>query len=108
MSMLILLIPQVASSVRVTPAGRDPTAKVRASLISSHYIVTASEAWWRRDNTFAFHSYGLGSIPTLGCMWDVFHPSQPMPSGFPLRRAQNCSVWNRLIRPTDLARTCSG
>ena len=47
-------------------------------------------------------------------MWDVFHPSQPMPSGFRLRvsynlrRVQNCSDWNCLIRPTGLARTCSG
>ena len=32
------------------------------------------------------------------------------PSGFSstLRRAQNCSIWNLLIRPTGLARTCSG
>ena len=32
------------------------------------------------------------------------------PSGFSstLRRARNCSVWNCLIRPTGLARTCSG
>ena len=44
----------------------------------------------------------------------VFHPSQPMPGGFPLgfsstlRRARNCSDWNHLIRSTGLARTCSG
>ena len=53
---------------------------------------------------FASLCYDLGS--TLGCMWDVFHPSQPMPGGFSLefsstlRRAQNCSIWNCLIRPT--------
>ena len=38
--------------------------------------------WWRRGNTFASQRYGPGSTP--GCMWDVFHPSQPMPGGFPL------------------------
>ena len=49
------------------------------------------EAWWHRGNMFTSHHYGLGS--TVGHMWDVFHPSQPMPSGFPfgfsstLRRA---------------------
>ena len=36
-------------------------------------------------------------------MWDVFHPSQPMPGALEfsstLRRAQNCSDWNCLIRP---------
>ena len=57
------------------------------------------EAWWHRGNTFASHHYGLGS--TLGCMWDVFHSSQPMPGGFPLgvffHPLRN---WNRLIRPT--------
>ena len=30
----------------------------------------------------ASHRYVLGS--TLGRMLDVFHPSQPMPGGFPL------------------------
>ena len=42
-------------------------------------------------------------------MWDVFHPLQPMPGGFPLgffRRARNCSDWNHLIRLTGLAGTC--
>ena len=40
--------------------------------------------WWRRGSTFTSHCYGLGSTPTMGHMWDVFHPSQPMPGGFPL------------------------
>ena len=50
------------------------------------------EACWRRDSTS--HRYGLGSTPNPGRMWNVFHPSQPMPGGFPLgfsstlRRAQ--------------------
>ena len=63
-------------------------------------------------NTFASHHYGPCSTP--GCIWDVFHPSQPIPGGFPmgfsstLRRAWNCTDWNRLIRPASLARTCSG
>ena len=57
-----------------------------------------------RGNTFASHCYDPGS--TLGRMWDVFHPSQPMAGGFPwgfsstLRRAWNCSIWNHLIRLT--------
>ena len=41
-----------------------------------------TEAWWRCGNTFASHRYGPGSTP--GHMWDIFHPSQPMPGGFPL------------------------
>ena len=41
-----------------------------------------TEAWWRRSSTFASYRYGPGSTP--GCVWDVFHPSQPMPCGFPL------------------------
>ena len=36
------------------------------------------------SNTFASRCYGLGLILTVGYMWDVFHPSQPMPGGFPL------------------------
>ena len=73
-----------------------------------------TQAWWRRGNMFTSHRYDLGSILTPGCMWDVFHPSQPMPGGFPLgfsstfRRAWNCSDWNHLLRPTGLARDCSG
>ena len=41
-----------------------------------------SGSYWRRGNIFASHRYGLSS--TLDHMWDVFHPSQPMPGDFPL------------------------
>ena len=52
-------------------------------LCGSFYAATlAVEALWRRGNTFASNRYSL--VSTLGCMWDVFHPSQPMPGGFPL------------------------
>ena len=69
----------------------------------------------KRFNTFASHCYSLGSSPgcclglTLGHMWDLFRPSQPMPSAFPLPPSEGLEIdWNRLIRPTSLARTCSG
>ena len=41
-------------------------------------------AFFKRRDAFASHRYGLGSTLTLGHMWDIFHPSQPMPGGFPL------------------------
>ena len=44
--------------------------------------VLTLKAWWHCGNMFASHRYSLGSTPS--CMWDVFHPSQPMPGGFPL------------------------
>ena len=56
----------------------------------------------------------VGWTLSLGHIWGVFHPHSQclvvFPSGFSstLRKAQNCSVWNRLIRPTGLARTSSG
>ena len=43
-----------------------------------------TEAWWRRGNTLASHHYDLGLTLSPGRMWDVFHPSQPIPGGFPL------------------------
>ena len=52
---------------------------------SSFYnICWHTEAWWRRGNTFASHRYSLDLTLTPGHMWDVFHPSQLMPGGFPL------------------------
>ena len=36
-------------------------------------------------NTFASHGYGQVRLQLWDRMWDVFHPSQPMPGGFPLR-----------------------
>ena len=78
------------------------------------------EAWWRRGNTFASHRYGLSSSPGWCCGWCLGSAVDHMwvsftlhsqclvvfPSGFSstLRRALNCSVWNRLIRPIGLAR----
>ena len=41
-------------------------------------------SWWHRGNTFTSHRYGLGLTLIPGHMWDVFHPSQLMPGGFPL------------------------
>ena len=63
------------------------------SVIFSHCCLkVTTEAWWRSGNTFASYRYSLSSSPhgccmvlTLTHMWDVFHPSQPMPGGFPLR-----------------------
>ena len=77
------------------------------------------EAWWRRGNTFTSHRYGPGSSP--GCCLGLTLSSCGMsftlhsqclvvfPLGFSstLRRAGNCSNWNRLIRLTGLVRTCS-
>ena len=75
-------------------------------------------------HTFTSHRYGLSLSPscccdwclgsTLGNMWDVFHPSQPMPGSFPLGvffHPQNCSKLFHLEQShilTGLARTCSG
>ena len=74
--------------------------------------------WWLLSAFYpkmvTSHRYGPGFDSDSGPHVDGFHPSQPMPGGFPLgvsstlRRAQNCSIWNRLIKPTGLARTCSG
>ena len=48
---------------------------------------------WHRGNTFPSHRYDLClspcccySVSLTPCRtWDVFHPSQPMPDGFPWR-----------------------
>ena len=50
-------------------------------------------AWWG-----ASMAGGGGLVWQGACMWCVFHPSQPMPGGFPLgfsstlRRARNCLI----------------
>ena len=68
--------------------------------------------WWGHGYMFASHHYSLGSTPS--CMLDVFCLHSQCFVVFPLgfsstfRRAWNCSYWNCLIRPTGLARTCSG
>ena len=86
------------------------------------------EAWC--SNTFASHLCGLGLTLTLGCMWDVFHPSQPMSGGFPLGvffhtqkgsklfclelshkaswPGQNSSGWRKINGFTELYRTRRG
>ena len=90
--------------------GRKP--KIRLDMLQSNQ--KQGGLGWCHGNTFASHRYGPGSTLSPNHMWDVFHPSQPTPGGFllgvssTLRRARNCSVWNRLIRSTGLARTCSG
>ena len=56
------------------------------------------EAWWRRGNMFASHCYGLGSTLIPGPRWDVFHPSQPMPGGFPHRVFFHAQKGSKLFR----------
>ena len=50
-----------------------------------HFAETAKFPITGAVVTRSSYHYGLGSTPTPSHMWDVFHPSQPMPGGFPLR-----------------------
>ena len=70
-------------------------------------------ACWRRGNTFAA-SHRYGPDLTLGDMWDVFHPSQPKPDGFPLGVFFHPQKGSKLFhlepshKADGLARTCPG
>ena len=79
------------------------------------FVLFHTFTWWHHGNTLASHHCSLGLTPLwlrAACGMSFTIQSQCLvvfPSGFSstLRRAWNCSNWNRLTRPTGLARTCS-
>ena len=66
---------------------------MQAAIMNSNNSKSVSKGLshsWRRGNTFAsqrcnsWSSPGYCSLGSTQChMWDIFHPSQPMPGGFP-------------------------
>ena len=84
-------------------------ARIHLECSLVHTTSATTKGWWRRGKTSASHRYGLGSSPgcclgsTLSaCGMSFTLHSQCLvvfPLGFSstLRRARNCSNWNRLI-----------